>query len=770
MRRYWPSIGHQCAHRVGETQKPGATLCVLRGLRPDGEVRDLLGTQLPPGGVGRFDLSFDARRIVFPYAAPRPAAAPYRLGFDLVPYRFRLDDGPGGLPGRRAAVPATPAAPARCTTSTRSASDGSGLRQVVDCPYAEDTEPCYLPDGRICFTSSRDGRLVQCGDWALVNALYTVNPDGSDPRRITEPKEGEFYPAMLDDGRIIYTRWDYVMKPFNMIQQLWTVRPDGRGAELAYGDHYTFSPGPIAFFEARQVPGEVWVVCNGAAHHNTGGGPVMLVDLNRNRGGPDGMRNLTPEVGYPERGPAGMGGWFSSPYPLALDYFLVCYSLDQPRQRRARLRAVPAGRLRQPGADLSRSGPVVLLADAGAAPAAVPRAAGRTRVADARATVAARHRVRGQMSDAGLPGVPRGTAKYLRILESHNKQEYCRLMYLDLGLKSGTDPAERRRAKCRSRPTARSCVRLPPRRHYFFELLDADHLEIRRMKNYLTLQPGETRRLRRLPRRTLPPAAARPPLALRKPPVRARAAAVGRRPDRLPARRPAGAGPPLRRAATTAAGGPDKSFDLRGRQWVSNQGAFSYGNLPNLQSRFSDSYRALMPLRADRPGRRLRRRGHADAAVCLRFGGQSADEAAEGRPLRRASCPQPTGWRWPAGSTATRRSTAAGTRWSMCRTRPRFPRRSSGPNARPIAAATRAGRGGLPGLRLARLRRRPPVRPGTADGDDAFQRLRTRVLPGRAARAGLARDARLQQTADPVPRSRPGPAPRLSARAELVGL
>ncbi len=76
VRRHWPSIGHQCAHRVGETQRPGATLCVLTGLRGDGQVRDILGDRLPLGGVGRFDLSFDGRRIVFPYAAPREHPKP----------------------------------------------------------------------------------------------------------------------------------------------------------------------------------------------------------------------------------------------------------------------------------------------------------------------------------------------------------------------------------------------------------------------------------------------------------------------------------------------------------------------------------------------------------------------------------------------------------------------------------------------------------------------------------------------------------------------
>jgi hypothetical protein len=590
VRRYWPAIGHQCAHRVGETQRPGATLCVLTGLHGDGQVRDLLADQLPAGGVGRFDLSFDGERLVFPYAAPRERPEPYATGFGLVPQRFHPEGGPDDAESPRGGS-GNRGGSCQMYDIYEIGVDGSGLRKVVGCDHAEDTEPCYLPDGRILFTSSRDGRLVQCGDWALVNALYTVRADGSHPRRITEPKEGEFYPSLLADGRILYTRWDYVMKPFNMIQQLWTVYPDGRAAELAYGDHYAFSHGPIAFFEARQVPGTSWVVCNGAAHHNTGGGPVVLVDLNRNRGGPEGLCNLTPEVGYPERGPAGRGGWFASPYPLAREHFLVTYSMESRDN-------APHGyglylfdafgnlELVHRDPELSVYSPMPLRPRP--RPRVLPDA-----VSDVPESTPATVFI--QDVYAGLEGVPRGTAKYLRVLESHDKREYCRLMFLDLGLKSGTDP----RSVVGEVPVNSDgsvAVQLAPRRNYFFELVDADHLEIRRMKNYLTLQPGELRGCVGChDHGSVPLASAKAlPLALGKPPAEPTPPPWGSAP--LDFRRVVQ--PVLDRHCAgchDGAEGAEKSFDLRGRKWDGNQGAYSYGNLPNLQFCFSDSYRALMP-------------------------------------------------------------------------------------------------------------------------------------------------------------------------------
>ena len=78
VRRHWPG-GHQSAIHLGEWQEPGGDVSILTGLSPDGQVRSVIGGQLPPGGIGRPDLSFDARRIVFPYASLRrnPVRAPF---------------------------------------------------------------------------------------------------------------------------------------------------------------------------------------------------------------------------------------------------------------------------------------------------------------------------------------------------------------------------------------------------------------------------------------------------------------------------------------------------------------------------------------------------------------------------------------------------------------------------------------------------------------------------------------------------------------------
>ncbi|NQU26143.1 MAG: hypothetical protein HQ567_33065, partial [Candidatus Nealsonbacteria bacterium] len=422
VKRFTPSVGHQCSHHVGASQIPGGDLCVLTGLKPDGKVRSVLGDRLPVGAIGRPDLSFDAERIVFPYAAPRPVPTAYRTGqpgevagacLDYQLYEMGV-----GSEGN----------------------SGTGLRKLTAGPY-ENTEPCYLPDGRICFTSSRCKTLVQCGDWAIVFSLFTMRGDGSGVRPITLAKEGEWWPSVLDDGRIVYMRWEYVLKPFNTIQYLWSVHPDGTKASLAYGDHFAFSPGPLTFIEPRQIPGTSKLIATGAAHHNCGVGPICIVDMQRNRGDAAGLVRVTPEVGYPEtsdmasHNPA-LAGWYNAPYPLSEKHYLACYSFDAAHNspigygiylmdvhgNKELIYRDPQRSCYSPIPLRPRRKPPVL---AGATRDKTKPATGTVLMVDVY---------------EGLEGVPRGTIKHLRVLETICKTEHSTPQRLDVGIGSGWDP------------------------------------------------------------------------------------------------------------------------------------------------------------------------------------------------------------------------------------------------------------------------------------------------------------------------------------------
>ncbi len=77
----------------------------------------------------------------------------------------------------------------------RAAPDGSGVERLTDTP-GYDAEATVGPDGRIVFTSVRDGDME----------IYSMNPDGSDVRRLTHRQGPDGGPFFSPDGSKIIFR------------------------------------------------------------------------------------------------------------------------------------------------------------------------------------------------------------------------------------------------------------------------------------------------------------------------------------------------------------------------------------------------------------------------------------------------------------------------------------------------------------------------------------------------------------------------------------
>ena len=104
---------------------------------------------------------------------------------------------------------------------------GTGLRQLTDGPW-DDIEPSYLPDGSIVFASSRCQRWVNC--WLTqVAILCRSDVDGRNLQPLSSNNEHDNTPWPLPDGRILYTRWEYVDRSQVDYHLLWVVNPDGTG-------------------------------------------------------------------------------------------------------------------------------------------------------------------------------------------------------------------------------------------------------------------------------------------------------------------------------------------------------------------------------------------------------------------------------------------------------------------------------------------------------------------------------------------------------------
>jgi hypothetical protein len=210
--------------------------------------------------------------------------------------------------------------------------DGTGLRQLTFGPY-HDVSPVYLPDGRIVFVSTRVESFSLCQDF-LASALFVVDGDGSNLRRLEYNTLSNTSPFVMDDGTILFTRWEYQDKNIFCTQGLWTILPDGSRLQLFFGNTLTV---PNALYGAKPIPGTNRVVAVMAAHHHPPMGSIAVIDRSKGLEDPEAMTVLTPEVPYR---PAVGRDWkhenwqpgdvfylwsYTDPWPLNDDLFLVSY-------------------------------------------------------------------------------------------------------------------------------------------------------------------------------------------------------------------------------------------------------------------------------------------------------------------------------------------------------------------------------------------------------------------------------------------------------------
>ncbi len=80
-----------------------------------------------------------------------------------------------------------------------------------------------------------------------------MDRDGKKQKRLSANYLMDFTPSVTNDGRIVYTRWEYVDRAACPIQSLWTMSPDGTGLSGLYGNRVT---APGTFMDAQPIPGK----------------------------------------------------------------------------------------------------------------------------------------------------------------------------------------------------------------------------------------------------------------------------------------------------------------------------------------------------------------------------------------------------------------------------------------------------------------------------------------------------------------------------------
>ena len=347
IKRHRALYNHMCDQYYGMAQRPGGGLYVLHdAFGPNPRVRDVLadavvqsgrlrGRKLSGGPMRRWnirfdgmgnqhgevteggsflspDLSYDGKTIVFAYVECTGDTR----------HRHHTDSSRGHWHEGRCyhifKVNVDPGAP-------------GGLVQLTDGTW-NDFDPCWLPNGRIAFMTERRGGYLRCGRVCPTYTLYDMNPDGGDINCLSFHETNEWNPSVTDDGRIIYTRWDYVDRFGCTAHHPWITTLDGADSRAVHGNFAPRHSRPDMEVAIRDIPNSNKHVATAAPHHSQCFGSLVMI--NPDVPDDDGMaplKRITPEVGFPES----QGGTetYGMAWPLSEDYYLCVYDANNELRR-----------------------------------------------------------------------------------------------------------------------------------------------------------------------------------------------------------------------------------------------------------------------------------------------------------------------------------------------------------------------------------------------------------------------------------------------------
>ena len=451
---------HEAIHRMGITATPGGRMLVLDGLHPGGRLRQLAPEK--PGSFWRPELSFDARKVLFCYKAHD--AKSFRL------YDMNLD--------------------------------GSGLRQLTDSEY-DDIDPIYLPDGHILFTTTRGNSYVRCGPFIYSYILARCDADGSNVYLISYNGEPDFVPSLMQDGRVVYSRWEYTDKPLWRVQSLWATNQDGTETQVFWGNQSVW---PDHLAEPRDIPGTRKVMFIGVGHHDWWSGSVGIIDPDQGYNFPDGLTKVTvdrpwPECSAPPIDPPESAAYhasgnytgYQSPYPLSEKDFLVS-ARGEDGKFRLYLMDTDGNR------ELIYEGVYNVLHAVPVRPRPVPpRQPDRVvwpGTGKDRRLVQPGLLYSSNVYD-GVPDLPRGSVKYLRVFQQDHKTYST---WAKTFRHSGPpvsivqeEAVKRIISEVPLEPDGSVYLKVPAGKALYFQLLDSDRRCLQTMRSFTGVLPGEQR-------------------------------------------------------------------------------------------------------------------------------------------------------------------------------------------------------------------------------------------------------------------------------------
>lgn len=282
---------HQCNSALPQLGYENE-IATLAPVAPGGRLETLFR---PADGamVGEIDLHFDARRLLF----TMPNGRTWQI------HELDLDSGQ--------------------------------VRQVSrEDESVDNFDACYLPDGRIVFTSTASFTAVPC--WhgkERACSLYAMNADGSAMRQLCFDQDLDLHPAVLGNGQVVFSRWDYTGIMHIYLRPLMAMNPDGTLQRALYGSNSYY---PNSLFFPRAIPGSpTKLVAILSGYHGPGRmGELVVLDTARGWHEEKGIVHRIGHAGEPVvpvvRDNLVGDVWpkFLHPYPLSEKYFLAAGQLQ----------------------------------------------------------------------------------------------------------------------------------------------------------------------------------------------------------------------------------------------------------------------------------------------------------------------------------------------------------------------------------------------------------------------------------------------------------
>ena len=498
--------------------RPGGQLCMLT-VKKDGSVSNEVLVDCPEGCIRDPDVSHDGRKVLFAmrrsfgsdvgvHRGPRPWPRYADIsGDDYHLYTYDLET--------RETRQITFSDPARCC----------------------DFEGVWTSGGKIVFESTRCVQTIPCHRNEAAN-LYTCDADGRNIRRLGYDGGATIGGQELEDGRILYTRYEYNDRSARLQQPLFTMNPDGTAQMEYYGNNSRY---PTSLIHFRQIPGTGKVLGIVGGHHVAQKGKLVILDRSRGMQGDAGItfvagsdireRGAVVPSDY-DRDPVYLacraahdpyvedfgalhGAQWQNPYPLSETEWIVGFVPegsvsgtkcgDHPnfgiywqniKGERELLAYDPAIECSQPMPVRPRP--------KARAPRYVPW--------DPKAAYGTFH-VQDVYEGPGLVGVPRGTVKKLRVVGIESRPAFIAmgLMYTEwepqfdrfiayrgdlsgegVAVAGGTWDVKHVLGEADVSPQGACTFEVPACTPVYFQLLDKNGCCVQTMRSWATLMPGES--------------------------------------------------------------------------------------------------------------------------------------------------------------------------------------------------------------------------------------------------------------------------------------